>query len=193
MRPGDVVELRSMYRGRVRRSFPHRVVADDGTSFALYLAPGTEGVWMGRDADGRYLERWMSEEAPHRLVWQRHHVLALTRRGDAHSLWHFWDEEWNFVCWYVQLQTPTVERESVLEATDHALDVIVEPDGTWRWKDEDDFAEAQALGIFTAEEAAAVRAEGEQVIAARPWPTGWEDWRPDPAWGKTLPQGSNVV
>jgi hypothetical protein len=56
--------------------------------------------------------------------------------------------------------------------------VIVEPDGTWRWKDEDDFAEAQALGIFTAEEAAAVWAEGEHVIAARPWPTGWEDWRP---------------
>jgi predicted RNA-binding protein associated with RNAse of E/G family len=105
-------------------------------------------------------------------------IAGRVRRGDAHSLWHFWDEAWNFVCWYVQLQTPTFERENVLETTDHALDVIVEPDGTWRWKGEDDFAEAQALGIFTAEEAAAVRAEGEQVIAARSWPTGWEDWRP---------------
>ena len=178
MDPGDVVELRSTYAGRVRWAFPHRVVADDGECFALYLAPGTEGVAMGRDPDGRYLERWMSTEPAHRLVWRQHHILSLTRRGDAHSLWHFWDEDWAFVCWYVQLQAPTIETGGALETTDHALDVIVEPSGAWRWKDEDDFAEAQQLGIFTRAEAAAVRAEGERVIAARPWPTGWEDWRP---------------
>jgi hypothetical protein len=178
MRPGDVVELRSVYRGRVRWAFPHRVVADDGERFALYLAPGTEGVLLGRSPDGRYLERWISDEEPHAHVWRWHHILALTRRGDAHALWHFWDEDWNFVCWYVQLHAPIVERDGVLDTMDHALDVFVEPDGTWRWKDEDDFAEAQALGVFTPEEASAVRAEGERVIAARPWPTGWEGWRP---------------
>ena len=178
MRPGDVVEVRSTYRGRVRWAFPHHVVADDGERFALYLAPGAEGVWMGRDPDGRYLERWMTDEPPRPLVWQRHHILSLTCRGEAHSLWHFWDESWKFVCWYVQLQAPMLEVPAGLETTDHALDVIVEPDGTWRWKDEDDFAEAQALGVFTPDEAAAVRAEGERVIAAHPWPTGWEDWRP---------------
>jgi len=167
-----------MYGGRVRWAFPHRVVADDGDRFALYLARGTEGVLMGRDADDRYLERWMSDEPAHRHVWQRHHVLSLTRRGDAHSLWHFWDEEWNFLCWYVQLQAPVVETVHGLDTMDHALDIVIDPDGTPHWKDEDDFAEAQALGVFTPDQAAAVRAEGERVIAARPWPTGWEDWRP---------------
>jgi len=44
------------------------------------------------------------------------------------------------------------------------------------------FAEAVRLGAFTAEQAAAVRAEGERVIAARPWPTGWETWRPPTDW-----------
>jgi hypothetical protein len=178
VRPGEIVELRSMYRGRVRWAFPHRVVADDGDTLVLYLAPGAEGVWMGRDGDGRYLERWVRGDPPHAHVWRMHHVLSLTRRGDAHSLWHMWDEDWNFVCWYVQLQDPVVERGGGLETTDHALDVFVEPDGMWRWKDEDDFAEAQALGVFTPEAAATVRAEGERVIAAKPWPTGWEEWRP---------------
>jgi Protein of unknown function (DUF402) len=182
MNPGEIVELRSVYGGRVRWAFPHRVVADDGERFVLYLAPGTKGVWMGRDADGRYLERWMSDEQPHGHVWQRHHVLSLSRRGDAYSLWHFWDEAWSFVCWYVQLHTPMTEIADGFEMTDQALDVLVDPDGTWRWKDEDDFAEAQALGVFTAEAAAAVRDEGKRVIAARPWPTSWEEWRPDPAW-----------
>lgn len=59
----------------------------------------------------------------------------------------------------------------------------------WAWKDEDDFAEAQALGILDPA-AAAIRAEGETVIAERPWPTGWEEWRPDPAWTPPpLPDG----
>jgi hypothetical protein len=28
------------------------------------------------------------------------------------------------------------------------------------------------------------------VLAERPWPTGWEDWRPDPQWSPpSLPEG----
>jgi predicted RNA-binding protein associated with RNAse of E/G family len=60
----------------------------------------------------------------------------------------------------------------------HALDVVIDPDETWHWKDEDDFAEAQQLGVFTPEQAAAVRQEGERVISQQLWITGWEHWRP---------------
>ena len=71
------------------------------------------------------------------------------------------------------------------------LDLVVEPDGTWRWKDEDELAETVEVGRFTREQAAAVRAEGEravEAIEARGWPfgEGWEDWAPDPGW--PLPQ-----
>jgi hypothetical protein len=177
MRPGEIVELRGVYQGRVRWAFPHRVVTNNGELLVLYLAPGAEGVWMGRDANGKYLDRWVRGDNPHHHVWHSNHVLSLTR-GDAHSLWLFWDEGWTFQGWYVQLCQPFVETAAGIETMDHALDVVVFPDGTWRWKDEDGFAEAQELGVFTPEEAAAIRAEGERVIAARPWPTGWEDWRP---------------
>ena len=51
------------------------------------------------------------------------------------------------------------------------------PDGTYRWKDEDELEQAAALGIV---DAAAVRAEGQRVLEEWPFPTGWEDWRPDP-------------
>jgi hypothetical protein len=133
---------------------------------------------MGRDADGRYLERWVRGDDPREHTWERRHVLKLIRRGDAHSLEILWDEQWKFEGWYVNLQAPVVETPAGFATTDWALDIIVEPNGAWHWKDEADFAEAQALGVFTPEEAAAVRAEGERVIAAKPWPTGWEDWRP---------------
>ena len=37
------------------------------------------------------------------------------------------------------------------------------------------------------------RAEGESVLARAPWPTGWEKWRPDPAWElPELPDGWDV-
>lgn len=178
MRAGDVVEVRSVFDGRVRWSFPWRIVANDGETLATYLAPGTEGVSMGRDASGKYVDRWVTDEPPRPWIWRQHHVLALTKRGDAHSIWLLWGEDWSFRCWYVQLQEPFVERNHGLETTDHALDVLVLPDGSWQWKDEDDFAEARALGAFDDAKAAAIRAEGERVIAAKPWPTGWEDWRP---------------
>jgi uncharacterized protein len=178
VRPGDVVQVQSVFRGRVRWAFPWRVVADDGTTLVTYLAPGTRGVTVGRDRDGKYVARWVTDEPPHPHVWHTLHVLALTRRTDSHSLWLLWSEGWDFRGWYVQLQSPIVERDGVVDTTDHALDIEVDPDGTWRWKDEDDFAEAQTLGVFSPVEAAAVRAEGERVIAARPWPTGWESWRP---------------
>ena len=195
MRPGDPVLLRSVYGGRVRWAFPHTFVANEGGRLALYIAPGTHGVWMGRDPDGRYLERWARGDDPHPHVWNTHHVLWLVRpRGESHMLGLLWDESWRFQCWYVNLQTPLRKNGLGFDYTDLALDVVVAPDGTWAWKDEDDFVEAQRLGIVDRAAAAAVRAEGERVVAERPWPTGWEEWRPDPSWPPPrLPAGWDAL
>lgn len=194
MRPGDPVLFRSVYRGRARWAFPLRFVAADGDRLALYLATGTRGVWMGRAANGQYLERWVRGDDPHPHVWRVHHILWLVRPGDAHMLGLKWDERWRFEGWYVNLQAPIRETPLGFDSTDWALDVEIAPDGTWRWKDEDDFAEAQERGVLDAAAAAGVRAEGERVVAARPWPTGWEEWRPDPAWEPlSLPAGWDRV
>jgi len=56
------------------------------------------------------------------------------------------------------------------------------PDGTWEYLDEDEFEEAQRLGVIAPDEAAAIRAEAEQVIRTWPFPTCWEGWKPDPTW-----------
>jgi hypothetical protein len=63
-----------------------------------------------------------------------------------------------------------------------------------RARRKDDFAEALELGVLDAAEAAAVRAEGEAVIAKRPWPTGWEAWTPPSEWEPLpLPAGWATV
>jgi hypothetical protein len=179
---GDPVLLRSVYRGRVRWGFPHHFVGESEECLVLYCQPGNRGVVMGRDEDGRYLERWARGDPPHERTWDRMHVLRLVRPGAAHTIEVCWDESWRPLGWYVNLQAPIRRTALGFDTTDWALDVVVEPDGSWRWKDEDDFAEAQTLGILDAAAAAVVRAEGERVIAERPWPTGWEDWRPPASW-----------
>jgi predicted RNA-binding protein associated with RNAse of E/G family len=71
--------------------------------------------------------------------------LWLVGRGDAHMLGHFWDESWTFKGWYVNLRIPIVEHDDFVDSMDQALDVVVDPDGTCRWKDEDDLEKCVAL------------------------------------------------
>ena len=173
---------------------PHHFVGGDDGRLVLYRMPGSRGTWMGRDADGRYMERWVRADPPRDLVWSRSHVLQLVRPGDAHTVEVFWDADWALLGWYVNLQEPLRESPLGYDTMDWALDVTVDPDGTWRWKDEDDFAEALAHGVFDDGSAARVRAEGERAIAQRPWPTGWEDWRPPAEWEPLpLPEGWDDV
>jgi len=180
--PGASVLLRSVYRGRVRWVFPHRYVGAWNGRLGIYCGPGNEGKLVKRAVAGAYLREWASDAPPFDFVWSRTHVLRFMRSGDAHTVEIFWDEEWSHLGWYVNLQAPLVVRGATFDTTDWALDVWVDRDGTWEWKDEDDLEEAVELGILDADAAAAVRAEGERVVAERPWPTGWEEWRPPRDW-----------
>lgn len=142
----------------------------------------------------RASEVWVTDAASFDWVWQTTHVLRFMRPGDAHTVELYWGLDWKFMCWYVNLQAPLTVNGSHFDTSDWALDIVVEPDGTWHWKDEEDLAEAISLGVFDEQTAAEVRAEGERVIAARPWPTGWEGWRPPGDWEPLpLPDGWDVV
>ena len=191
---GDVVLLRWRRRGRIGRVHPVILVEDSSLATILYtpaetpikLAVRADGSPLARDMP--YAERFAVEWRVGDGVWREHSTLAFTRPGEARSVLAFWrgDHE-QFVGWYVNLQAPLERTRFGFDSEDHVLDVDVEPDLSWRWKDEDEFAAAVRVGRFTAEEAAAIRREGEAAIAdveARAWPfgAGWERWRPDPAW-----------
>jgi hypothetical protein len=193
VRAGDIVLKRSIYRGNVRWTFPHRYVGEWAGRIGLYCGPGNQGKAMRRGPDG-YLNRWMTDAPPFDIEWEQTHVLRFEREGARHSIDIYWTTEWEQMSWYVNLQLPTVVRDRFVDTTDQALDVLAFPDGTWRWKDEDELAEAVALGIWTEAEAGEIRAEGERVLAEAPWPTGWEDWRPPESWGPLgLPRDWHVV
>ena len=47
---------------------------------------------------------------------------------------------------------------------DQLLDVVIDPDLSWRWKDEDELREAVELGLMSEGRADAVRREAERAI-----------------------------
>jgi hypothetical protein len=175
---GEIVTWRETWHGRTYSAFPVRVVEDIGHTIVVYLAEGTRfafppGSWP---FDGHH--PWAE-----RGVWTGHGVLVRHRAGDAHAIWHFWDgPERRFAGWYVNLQAPFRQDGLAFDTNDHELDIWIESDGTWRWKDEDKMDDWVRRGRFTTEEVATIRAEGERVLAEWPFPTGWEEWRPDPSW-----------
>jgi len=180
MRPGDAALWRSIAFGRVRWAMAHRLVELTPEQVVLWVPRGTRGK-RGVAALHECVDLSTFDWSLREGVW-RDHCLKLTRFGDAHSLWLFWDEDGTFGGWYVNLQEPLRESPLGWDSRDHALDIVIEPDGRWAWKDEEHLAAATARGRFTPEEGAAILAEGERVLADPPWPTGWEKWRPDPSW-----------
>ena len=99
---GDVV-LRSVYRGRVRWTFPHAVVATEPL-LAFHVGPGTPGKLMKRAYGKRdYAEPWVRGDPPAGWIWEGGHV---------------------------NLQAPLRPSRAGFDTTDWALDVRVEADGT---------------------------------------------------------------
>jgi predicted RNA-binding protein associated with RNAse of E/G family len=94
---------------------------------------------------------------------------------------------WRFGGWYVNLQEPIRRTPLGFDYMDHMLDIVIEPDLSWRWKDEHEIDEAVANGMVTRAWADEMRREGERVIERLeghrpPFCDGWESWQPDPAW-----------
>jgi hypothetical protein len=176
----DVVRFRYVRNGRAFWTLPVTVARDDETELALWIARGTPvlrpdplRVPLPMLAAGTW--------EPVETTWFGRGILMLRRPGTRYAIWHFWNPDGSFRAWYVNLEEWWRDDDGV-DAYDHLLDIWAHPDGTWHWKDEDDLEESVETGIFTADEAATIRTEGERVLGDWPFPTGWEDWRPDRAW-----------
>jgi len=90
--------------------------------------------------------------------------------------------------YFVNLEEPFRRTSIGFDTQDHTLDIEFTPALDWRWRDEQELANHVTEGFYTAELAAAARAEGERVIDAvsqreHECLRGWADWNPPPEWG----------
>jgi hypothetical protein len=173
--------LRRYFRGdRITFLNVCRVLADDERGLRMWLPIGTP-YWRRLTPDGRDAHAASVEEmatAPlGELTWGGSHVMVFMPPDAAHSIWWFFGPDGAFKGWYGNLEAPYVRWGVVgwhlgqtskaaicgVDTEDHALDLWFAPDRTWRWKDEDEFAARIGL-LWSEDQAAAIRAEGERLV-----------------------------
>jgi len=203
---GDVIVHHEVWGGRVWAARPLSVVEDTGDRLLLWIPRGTmrkvPATPPGRPDPATRRERVIENLARGDWVhvdheWDMDH-LWLLRPRDWHALWVSWVGG-RHIGWYGNLQRPFRRTAAGIEAMDLMLDVVVEPDLTWRWKDEDEFADLVGRGLVDGATADRVRRAGEEIIdraerRAGPFAEAWPDWRPDPALPRpVLPDGWDRV
>jgi len=189
---GTVITRREWHDGRMVWAGPVRVVSDDDRGLALWLVGGTTCM-RALTVDGRGdHDCSLDEIANLRLaeeLWYGAGSFSVTPTDAPYSVWFSFDpDSGDFSGWYVNLEDPLRRWSGGVDTSDHTLDIVVKPDGSWRYKDEDDFVERIGRpGFFDAAGAARIRAAGEAAISlieadAYPFDGSWTDFRPDPTW-----------
>jgi hypothetical protein len=153
--PGEVVVVREVWRGRVWKARPSIVVHDRPDQLALYLPRGTPTKLP--PGSGIRHNEWTLEDGVFRSDAPR-----LTRPGDPYSVLLFWHDG-AFNGWYVNFERPLTRAPLGFDYLDRELDLRARPDRTTELLDEDEFEQAQRLGVISTDEAADVPAELARV------------------------------
>ena len=196
---GATVVFRWGREGRTRVARLCRVLRDDADGLLLWVGQGWPAVEQAL-ADGRDVreapmaERFAAPRLRRTGLWRGPGIVMLVPPGGrAWSLWWFFDDGGAFRGWYGNLEAPHVLHRGPLgaylvDSADHALDVWVEPDGTSRWKDEDEFDHLTGTGTrWPPSQAPVIRAAGDALRrlaaqGAQPFDGRWTVFSPDPAW-----------
>ena len=196
-KPGAQIVQYEMWGRGIGTARPVTVVDDVSTHLALYSHPGaptiTRGIESRRslglaeriDLVIRMLDP--NEGEFREAISPDNHVLAITPHDSRHSVMLFWSSDWQFKTWYVNLQSPIRRVRHGVQSHDHALDIVVQPDMSWSWKDVDEFEVLISRGLFSVDEVSLIRAEAARMIrtiegGGPPFCDGWEDWRPNASW-----------
>lgn len=180
--------MREVWDGRTWEIRNGVIVEDEPDFIAIYTPPETPAM-VAAASDGVRLrlppDEWTLSKV--RTPADRR-FLAVHPTGAEHSLLAIWDDDWQMICWYINLESDLARTHNGVEYEDRFLDIVAEPDlSSWCWKDEDELEEAMGRGLVTTTQADAFRAEGERAIEwllARqpPYDRPWDEWRPPEEW-----------
>jgi len=185
---GDVVALRDVWFGNVWRAVAGIVVEENAARSVFWIPAGSESSYPVDD-EGREirLARREFRRATRRTPAD---CVLLCEEGAPWTIWHFFSTQGAFDRWYVNFEDYVGRDTVAYDSVDHKLDLIARPDGSLEWKDEDELEAAGALGLV---DVASIRRDAARAAAERPWPTGWEEYEPEPDWTvPELPTGWDV-
>jgi protein associated with RNAse G/E len=192
-RPGDVIAWRGIYRQRVWHAQTTIVVKDTSDEMVLALITGAEcvapeGYLNGKDSNKR---RWNFNDKDWEIenyLWRTNRLLLLLEPEKYYSIMHFWDDASSqFKCYYVNFQVPFTRSHCGIDTLDLDLDIIINPDLSFEWKDEDDYQTAIDHGIIFPEWIQGIEAAKHEIFDKLerhqyPFDGTWLNWMPEPDW-----------
>lgn len=184
---GETATLRGV-GDKVYWAFPTIVIQDSPELIVLYMPAGVRGKNV--DHKPATNELFLANKLNViNFQWQRTDVLMVIVPDDSFSTYLMRDTITKELdCWYVNLQEPIRRTPIGFDTMDNMLDVVINPDmSAWRWKDDDEFAEAQKIGFYSAEKAREIWIEGERAVQLitkerRDLYKKWEMWQANPEW-----------
>ena len=191
--PGDVVAWRGIFNGRVWHVQPTIMVKDSPEEIVLTLLPGTECI-----ADENYPKgkkhgkrRWEFKDNDWKLekyTWRTNRLLLLFEPERYYSTIYFWNNtSHGFLCYYINFQVPFRRSQYGVDTLDLDLDLVINPDFSFEWKDEDDYRRAIEHKAISPEWIQGVEGAKQEIferLEKRQYPLdgAWLNWLPDPNW-----------
>lgn len=191
--PGEVVAWRGIYRERIWHAIPATVVKDTEQETVLSFVPGAvcmvEEMYPKGKLDGK--RRWDFIEQNWTLApftWHTNRALIVFEPQKFYATVYFWNHASdNFIGCYVNFQLPFQRKPRSLDALDLDLDLVIDPDHSFHWKDIDDYEKGIETGIILPDWAAEIESAKEDVLhrlekRSYPFDFSWQNWHPDPGW-----------
>lgn len=203
--PGDVVSWRGIYREHIWHVQPTILIKDSPEEVVSALLPGTECI-----ADENYPKgkkngkrRWDfidQDWVLKKYTWRTNRLLLIFEPEKYYSTILFWNHEnHEFLCYYINFQLPFERNSNNLDTLDLDLDLIIHPDFSFEWKDEEEYQKAISHGIIYPDWVSGIEI-GKQEVLERlsgrkyPFDGSWLDWKPDPDWTPpTLPENWDKI
>lgn len=204
-KPGDVIVWRGIFRNRIWHAIPVFVVSDTLKELVLTILPGTTckiekdygkgkkdsmRIWDFRNAD------WELKD----FIWHTNRVLVILEPEKYYALELFWNQEQNkFIGYYINFQQPYQRTHCGIDSMDLELDIDIEPDLGYRWKDMDDYQKAIECEIISPECIQGIETAKPEILERLekrqyPFDGSWLDWMPNPTWSPpVLPENWGKV
>jgi predicted RNA-binding protein associated with RNAse of E/G family len=195
--------VQEVWNDRVWAARPMRLVEESARASVLWCPRGTS--WQApagppsrphaatraeRLSAALALEDWVFAESQ----WETS-TLQIWPHGAWHSIWVSWRPDGSRWGYYGNIQLPFERTRCGFRTMDLVLDVIVELDGSWWLKDEDELAVFVASGVVDRGLERRIREEAESIAARAerrdpPFDGSLDEWLPDPEWPTpVLPAG----
>jgi predicted RNA-binding protein associated with RNAse of E/G family len=135
--------------------------------------------------------RWDFEDKSWELEkfhWHTNRLLILLEPEKYYSTMYFWNDASNeFLCYYINFQEAIQRSHCGVDTLDLDLDLIINPDLSYQWKDVEDYQKAIEQRIIFPEWTQEIDTAEKEILEKLekrqyPFNGSWLNWLPDPSW-----------